>query len=95
MIAVVTKVCGTDLLDAGTEYKQRLDAWGSHVTAALHASFALYGVPRGVVNRECGVAVAAMYLQVLQFLGNPKLTARLQAQESDSNERQSYVTATR
>lgn len=61
-IAAVTKVCGADLLDASMEYKQQIDARGSHVTAALRVSLALYGVFREVVCIECGEAIATKYM---------------------------------
>lgn len=69
----MTKVCGADLIDASMEYKQKIDARGSHVTATLRVSLALYGVSRGVVDSGCGEAIATEYLSSMHL----KLTARL------------------
>lgn len=58
----MTKVCGANLLDASMEYKHKSDARGSHVTAALRVSLALYGVSREVVHSDCGEAIATEYM---------------------------------
>lgn len=79
----MTKVCGAGLLDASMEYKQKIDARGSHVTAALRVFFALYGVSREVVHSECGGAIATEYMSSM----HPKVNRTAhQAHESDIRE---------